>query len=183
MALTVLAVRMATPRAFLTFSFAISLVSLPLLSIGAPSGRTTAEVPEAIGFDRLSGFPYTIVDAGTGATTEQIAAAQKNDQLPAAIRALDGRRVAVTGFMLPVQMENGRARKLVLMRDVTTCCYGATPNMNDYVVVTMRGEGIKAVQDIPVVLIGVLHVAQTYENGYLVSLYTLDGEEYLGPRK
>ncbi len=136
-----------------------------------------------VGFDRLAGFPYTIVDAGTGATPEQIAAARKKDQVPAAVRAFDAKRVAVTGIMLPLQMENGRARKLVLMRDVTTCCYGATPNMNDYVVVVMKGEGVPVTQDIPVVFVGTLHIAETYENGYLTSLYTLDGEKFLGPRK
>jgi hypothetical protein len=136
-----------------------------------------------LGFEHLSSFPYTIVDCGTGATTEQIDAARKNDQVPAAIRAFDSKRVALTGYMLPLQIENGRAKKLILMRDVTTCCYGATPNMNDYVVVTMKGEGVKAVQDIPVVLVGVLRVGEKYENGYLVSLYELEGEKFLGPKK
>ena len=136
-----------------------------------------------LGFEHLASFPYTIVDAGTGATSAQIEQARTRDQVPAAVRAFDRVRVTLTGFMLPVQLENGRAKKLILMRDVSTCCYGATPSMNDYVIVTMKGEGVKPVQDIPVVFMGVLHVGERYENGYLVSLYELDAEKFLGPRK
>ena len=54
--------------------------------------------------------------------------------------------------------------------------------MNDYVVVTMKGEGVKAVQDVPVALIGVFHVAQKYENGYVTSLFQMDGEKFLGSK-
>jgi hypothetical protein len=141
-----------------------------------------AKIPD-VGFDVLAGFPFQIVDAGTGASPSDIAAAQKKDQVPAHIRRLDGTRIAVTGYMLPLQLEQGRARKLVLMRDVMTCCYGATPNMNDYIVVTVKGDGVPPLADIPVVFVGTLHVAATYENGYLVSLYTLETDKYLGPRK
>jgi hypothetical protein len=162
--------------AALTALAAPASLGLALLSVGGE------KIPD-VGFDRLAGYPFTIVDAGTGASAAEIEAAKKKDPAPPQVRALDGQRVAVTGYMLPLQLENGRVKKLVLMRDVTTCCYGATPNMNDYIVVTMNGEGFTPLQDIPVVLVGRLHVALTYENGYLVSLYTLDGEKYLGPRK
>jgi hypothetical protein len=135
-----------------------------------------------VGFEQLASFPYTIVDAGTGATPAEIEAARKRDQVPATIRALDQKRVAITGFALPLQLENGRAKKLFLMRDVSTCCFGATPNTNDYVVVTMK-EGAKTVADIPIVLVGTLRIGERYEGGYLVSLYELEDAKYLGPRK
>ncbi len=137
----------------------------------------------ALGFDKLSSFDYTLVDAGTGATPEQIAEHMKKDPVPAWVRTYDHQRVMLTGYMMPLQVENGRAKKFVMMRDVNTCCYGAVPRMNDYLVVTMKGEGVEAIQDVPVDLIGVFHVDQRYEDGYVVSLFTLDGEKFLGPRK
>jgi len=136
-----------------------------------------------VGFNVLSAFDYTIVDAGTGATPEQIAQAEKNDQVPSWVRVFDAKRIVLTGYLMPLQVENGLAKKFVMMKDVTTCCYGAVPNMNDYVVVTMKGEGVKAVQDVPVALIGTFHIAQKYENGYVTSLFQLDGEKFLGPKK
>jgi hypothetical protein len=136
-----------------------------------------------VGFEHLASFPYVVTDAGTGATPAQIEGARRRDQVPPVVRALDGKRVTLSGYMLPLQMEKGRAKKFVLMRDVSTCCFGATPNMNDYVVVTMKGEGVPAVPDIPTAFLGVLHIGERYEGGYLVSLYDFDAEKSLGPRK
>ena len=137
----------------------------------------------AVGFDRLAAFPYTIVDAGTGATPEQIAEARKRDQVPDWIRVYHDKRVVLTGYMMPLQVENGRSKKFVMMKDVNTCCYGAVPNMNDYVVVTMKGDGIAAVQDVPVLLVGVLKIEEKYESGYITALFSMDGEKFLGPAK
>jgi hypothetical protein len=137
----------------------------------------------AVGFETLSAFPYTIVDAGTGASAAEIAQARKRDQLPGWIRFYHEKRVVLTGYLMPLQMENGLARKFVMMKDVNTCCYGATPNMNDYVVVTMKGAGIPAEQDVPVEITGVLRIEEKYENGYVTSLFQMDGEKFLGRKK
>lgn len=137
----------------------------------------------ALGFDKLSSFSYQLVDAGTGATPEEIAEHRKKDPVPAWVREYDGKRVVLTGYLMPLQMENGRTAKFVMMRDVNTCCYGAVPNMNDYLVVTMAGEGIEPVQDVPVDLVGIFRVDHRYEDGYVVSLFTMTGEKFLGPRK
>lgn len=137
----------------------------------------------SLGFDKLSAFPYTIVDAGTGASAQEIEAIRKKDRLPDWIRVYHNRRVSLTGYLMPLQMENGLAKKFVLMKDINTCCYGATPNMNDYVVVAMRGDGVRPVQDVPVELVGILRVEEKYENGYVTSLYQMDGEKLLGAKK
>lgn len=137
----------------------------------------------ALGFDKLSSFAYELVDAGTGATPEQIAERQKRDPVPAWVREYDGKRVRLTGYLMPLTLENGRTRKFVMMRDVNTCCYGAVPNMNDYLVVTMEGEGVEPVQDVPVDLVGIFRVEHRYEDGYVVSLFAMKGEKFLGPKK
>ena len=137
----------------------------------------------AVGFDKLSSFPYTIVDAGTGATPEEIKAAQEKDQVPANIRLYHGQRVLLTGYLMPLTIENGLTKKFVIMKDVNTCCYGSVPNMNDYVVVTMKGAGITPVQDVPVDLVGTFRIDQKYEGGYIVSLFAFDGEKFLGAKK
>lgn len=137
----------------------------------------------AVGFDRLAAFEYVIVDVATGATADEIAEARKRDQVPGWIRRYDGQRIALTGYMLPLAVENGLARKFIMMRDVTTCCFGNVPNMNEYVIVTMQGAGVKAVQDIPVLLTGIFRIEEKYENGYVVSLYQMDGEKLVGPAR
>ena len=137
----------------------------------------------SVGFDKLAAFPYTIVDEGTGATPEEIKAAMEKDQVPDWIRLYHGQRVLLTGYLMPLTIENGLTKKFVIMKDVNTCCYGSTPNMNDYVVVTMKGAGITPVQDVPVELVGTFRVDQKYDGGYIVSLFVLDGEKFRGAKK
>jgi hypothetical protein len=137
----------------------------------------------AVGFDKLAAFPYEIVDAASGASPEQIAAAKENDQVPEWIRLYNQQRVALTGYMLPLKVEEGLATKFIIMRDVTTCCFGNVPNMNEYVIVSMTTGGVKAIQDVPVMLVGVFKIEQTYDDsGYLTSLFQMDGEKFLGPK-
>lgn len=146
--------------------------------------RVSGEELPALGFDFLAGYKYKTVDVGTGATPAEIEAAKKVDQVPAKVRAYDGQRVLLTGYMLPLTMTGGRSLKFVLMKDVNTCCYGATPSMNDYITVTMKpGAGASVFQDVPVQVTGTLHIKQVYDGGYVVSLYTLEGERFLGEKK
>lgn len=170
---------------------------LAILLCIASSNAVFADVPEqkptrvkidgqelyAVGFEKLAAFDYTLVDAGTGASEADIEAAKAKDQIPAWIRLYDKQKIALTGFMLPLVVENGLVRKLIMMRDVTTCCFGNVPNMNEYVIVTMKGEGIKPLQDVPVVLTGTFKISEIYEGGYLTSIFQMDGEKFLGPKK
>ena len=137
----------------------------------------------AVGFVKLAAFEYTLVDAGTGASEAEMEAAKEKDQIPAWVRAYDQQKIALTGFMLPLVVENGLVHKLIMMRDVTTCCFGNVPNMNEYVIVTMKSEGIKPLQDVPVVLTGTFKISEIYEGGYLTSIFQMDGEKFLGPKK
>jgi len=137
----------------------------------------------ALGFDKLSSFTYELVDVGTGATQEEIDAHLARDPVPEWVKTYHNQRVRLTGYMMPLKVENGRTNKFVLMRDVNTCCYGAVPNMNDYLVATLPGEGVEAIQDVPVDVVGIFRIDHRYEDGYVVSLFVLDGEKFLGPRK
>lgn len=177
----------------LTVAVGLTLVFLPPVARSAPPAPTSDLTPTkvtidgaemfSLGFDKLSSFNYNIVDAGTGASQEEILAAMKRDQVPSWVKTYDQQRVALSGYMMPLQVENGKAKKFVMMRDITTCCYGAVPNMNDFVVVTMKGAPVDVVQDVPVQLIGTFRIDQKYEGGYVVSLFVMDGEKFLGAKK
>jgi hypothetical protein len=172
----------------------LAWLSFFLVAAAAPGGPPPSIPPEpskvtiqgqelfALGFDKLSAFDYVVTDAGTGASEAEIAAARKKDQIPQWIHFYNEKRVVLTGFLLPLQMEKGLAKKLILMKDMNTCCFGATPRMNDYVVVTMK-DGIEPTQDVPVSMTGTVHISEQYENGMVVSLFQFDGEKFLGVKK
>jgi hypothetical protein len=103
-------------------------------------------------------------------------------QVPAGIRRLDGKKVVLTGYMLPLKLENGLATEFFFLSSPTLCCYGVVPEVNEWMLVKMRKEGLPAVQDVPLFLAGRLRVKARWEEGYLVGIYELDGDGLLKPR-
>jgi hypothetical protein len=131
-----------------------------------------------VGFDRLASFNYDVPDAPATNAAKQ---AELKAQIPAPVKSLDKRKVAVKGYMLPLKVEGGLITELLIMRDQSMCCYGTVPKINEWVSVKMVGKGVKPVMDEPVTLFGTLKVGEVFENGYLVGLYELDGERLGGP--
>lgn len=130
---------------------------------------------EAVGFDRLASFEFTApsYDQAAPAATPP---PKGPDQIPARIRELDGRKVSVVGFMLPVRMEEGLVKEFLLVKDPMMCCYGIMPRINEWVVVRMAGKGVAPLMDVPVSFLGTLRIGEMYENGYLTGIYLLEGE-------
>jgi hypothetical protein len=121
---------------------------------------------ENVGFDRLAAFEYTAPESETAV----------KDQIPAPIKALDQKKVAVTGFMLPTKMDKGLVKEFLLVKDAMMCCYGAMPKVNEWIVVKMNGAGVKPLMDLPITFEGKLRVGEMFENGYLTGVYLLEGE-------
>jgi len=127
-----------------------------------------------IGFDRLSGFRFVppafdpVVDAKALPTGEE--------QIPAEVKGWNGKKAVVTGFMLPVKLENGKCVEFLLMANQMACCFGSVPNMNDWVVVHMK-KGTPVIQDLPISFYGTLKVGAMFENGYMTGIYELEGEK------
>jgi hypothetical protein len=130
-----------------------------------------------VGFDRLAGFEYAVPEY-TGLTPPP---APNTNQIPASIKRFDGQRVAVRGFMLPLKVEKGKVTELLLMRDQSMCCFGTIPKINEVVTVKMVGGGAKPVMDQAVTLFGTMRVGEFTENGYLLGIYQLEGEDMDGP--
>lgn len=97
---------------------------------------------------------------------------------PEDVRALDGRRVRIEGFMLPTQLaEDGRAKECFIMVNQLTCCYGQTPRFCDYLVAQVGAhEPVNVLQDRPLVFEGTLRVADVFANGAWTQFYTMDLE-------
>ena len=155
-------------------TLAVGLSSLRLVADPTASSATkivTIAGAEAltVGFEQLASFTYSLPTTATDAKPE----------IPLTIRSLDQKRVAITGYMMPMHVENGLAKQVILMRSLMTCCYGVAPNFNEYVIVTMRGDGIRPLMDTPVTFVGTLKVGETYEENYFVGIYQLDGEQVM----
>lgn len=146
----------------------------------APAAAAEAPVKagmQEVGFDKLAGFSY-VVPEYTGTTPPP---SPDTNQIPATIKAYDGRKVAIKGFMLPLKVKEGKVTELLLMRDQSMCCFGAVPKINEFLTVKMVGDGTKAVMDQAVTLVGTLKVGEFSENGYLLGIYQMDADRAEGP--
>ncbi len=133
---------------------------------------------DTAGFDKLAGFPFNVTDdmiIGVGdavANSREIAG-----QIPESVKVLNEKEVSTTGFMLPTKVDAGKATEFLLLKNQSMCCYGLTPNLNEYVSVRMTGPGVTPVMDRLITVTGKLRVGEIRQSRLLVGLYQMDGDK------
>jgi hypothetical protein len=137
--------------------------------------ESDGEKYRVVSFAQLASFIFA-----ANADTDSLA---MTEQLPAAIRYLNEKSVAVTGFMLPVQTENNLTTDFLLLRNQSACCYGVMPKINEWVIVRTTGKGVKAIMDTPITVLGTFHVGAVGENGSLSGIYKLDCDRIINPKE
>ena len=145
-----------------------------------PAEPVAGGVP-AVGFDVLSTFKYEVPEDGGPNAKPAANAPDPDAQIPSTVKAYNGKKIALKGFMLPLKVEGGLVTELLLMRDQSMCCFGTVPKINEWVAVKMVGNGVKPVMDQAVTLSGTIKIGAMRENGYLVGIYQMDGERMDAP--
>jgi hypothetical protein len=163
----------ASPAGLRAVDSATSAGGQPAAAQADPGGAATDEHGYLkLGFDQLASYTFVppAFDPSAAPTAKPPTG---EEQIPAAVKAWNGRKAVVTGFMVPVKMEKGLVTEFLLMRNTMACCYGAVPNMNEWVVVKMKKGGVAPMMDVPVQFYGELKVGAMFENGYMTGLYEL----------
>ncbi|MBK8574275.1 MAG: DUF3299 domain-containing protein [Elusimicrobia bacterium] len=96
--------------------------------------------------------------------------------IPEAVRGLNGRRVEVVGYVMPIDIDDKGIRSFSLIKDQASCCFGQTPRINHWVYVTLAGRSLREIDFEPKRVVGTLTVGEHYDQGYLVCLYRMTGE-------
>ena len=165
-------------KGFLAASICL-LAAAPCVRAQAPA-PVQVPAPEVdgaylkLGFDRLSSFKF-IAPEYDPVANPKTPPPTGEEQIPAAVKAWNGRKAIVTGFMLPTKLENGKAVEFLLMANQMACCYGTVPNMNDWVIVKIPA-GVPIIQDVPIAFRGLFRVNPTFESGYMTGIYQLEAE-------
>jgi hypothetical protein len=162
-----------------------------------PDLRQDADHYWLIDFRHLASFLYTVEAAPSTPSVDPDARAPDavfqedvpapvvpaaEDRIPARVRALDGKRVSLVGYMIPVAFDgNGRASEFLIIRSPLVCCYGAVPAPNEWVVARMTGRSVDATMDVPLKFYGTLHVGEFYEGKAFTGLYRLDTDKVSVP--
>jgi hypothetical protein len=132
-----------------------------------------------VGFDLLASFSYDAPDTPVTNKTSKVDEADK--YIPDSIKSLDGKKVMVTGFMIPLRVEAGKAKEFLMMRNQGACCFGTMPKITEFITVKTTGNGVEPIMDVPINIAGTLHVGTTRENGYIIQIYRMDGEKIVNP--
>jgi len=140
-----------------------------------PERPAGLEDHQDLGFDKLAGFLYEF----------ELAAREdekKKDQIPQSVHDLDGRKIAIKGFMIPLKSDGTAVEEFVLVRNQGACCFGIVPRMNEWVHVRMAsGKSAPYAVDIPLTVFGTLEVGETYQNKLLMSVYRLEATHVIEP--
>jgi len=116
---------------------------------------------QSVSWYHLSGFTY-----------------KKSTALPPEVRSLDGQLVSLSGYMVPLELQGDQVLSFVLVRDQLMCCFGKTPAMNEFVMVSMSDRrSTPLVSDRPVTIWGRFQASEERDNGVVISLFRLEAEQ------
>ena len=118
-----------------------------------------AGIDEILTFDTLTSWRY-----------------QKGlDGMPESIKALDGKRVLMTGFMLPID-EVKDIHQFLLVKSLWSCCYGKPPDIHGIVRCVMPKGKTTDYQFDPLKVVGTFKVEAVVQDGYCVDIFHLNIE-------
>lgn len=95
--------------------------------------------------------------------------------IPQSIKALDGRKLALRGYVVPLDQEaDGSTARFMLLRSPVTCCFGDAARLNQYAMVEMPPKTLLRYSPYtPVTVRGTLAVGAIIEDGIVSGLYRL----------
>jgi hypothetical protein len=95
---------------------------------------------------------------------------------PERIRAYDGKKIALLGFMVPLEWDGDEVPELMLVRDLMSCCFGGVPMPDEWMHVRMVGKArAEYYPYVPVLVTGTLRLGGFEDQaGYTVGCYRLE---------
>jgi len=144
-----------------------TIVAAMLLAAGLGAG---AQGYQPIDFNLLSNFDYELPDPLDPAPKTVI------NVIPANVKALDGKLIAIEGFMLPLDLTSQGVSMFMLNASIDMCYFGAPVRMNEWVLVTMKGGKRAPFTHLATTVKGRFSVGEQIRNGRVGSLYRLEAD-------
>ncbi len=97
------------------------------------------------------------------------------DNVPPDYRKLDGKEIALEGFIAPTSVSSDKINAFELVYNVAKCCYGGPPKVQERVFAYVPNGTIDYTPD-EIRIIGTLHVVlnKDKDTGKIVTVYTMD---------
>ena len=129
-----------------------------------------------LGFEKLSAFDYYVTEVPSLLEPARLVLRSTNS-IPPQIKAYNGKRVSISGFVRPLRTQNRLVTEFLLLRDQGTCCFGSRAQMNHFVRVKLKGGGFSPGLPVPYKATGTLTVGEEYVGEFLTSIYSMDAEK------
>ena len=138
-----------------------------------------------LNFDVLSSFPSDTPPLNNSRTDPRVKTKPPTAQVPPTIQALDGEKISVAGFMIPMITDKDKVSSFILAQTRGSCCYGLTPKLNQWIYVEMNpGKTVESSMDVPITVSGTLMVSKDLNApDKSWCLYRMRGERIDLPRK
>lgn len=101
----------------------------------------------------------------------------KEQPFPAHVLALEGKKFTIRGFMMP-DIDFEHIQKFHLVRSLFSCCFGAPPQLNEILRVTLADDGGMDYTYNTVEVTGTLRVVFEMEDGLVEDLFRLENATY-----
>ena len=136
---------------------------------------------EVVGFDVLASYIYEDAPADESAQLPGMNVFKNRDQIPKNIHALDKKKVAIQGYMVPWKFDEKTMTTtgFMLVKNTQLCCYGKMPMLNEYVIVKMADKPAPLIKDRLLTVYGTLEVGEKTRDGLVTSIYNLSGTEVM----
>lgn len=179
--------RLEEPRSALTRSLppllaALCLIVLLVVDLCGPASAGAFPLPadakiaaaiadldgadaEHVAFERLASFPCAWPRGGE--------AIRWSDVVPDEVKQLEGRRVGIVGWSIPLQLDGVNVRSFLLSHVHPSCCFGGLPQPNELITVSLPvGDELEYDAHTPVVAVGTL-VIDDAPTSNMSGVYTL----------
>ncbi len=94
--------------------------------------------------------------------------------MPKHIQKLDGKVVAMAGFMLPID-EVEDIKHFYLVKSLWSCCYGTPPDVNGLIKINVAAKKGCAYQYDPILIVGKFRLKKVMDEDYCVCIFQMDG--------
>lgn len=137
-------------------------------ALAKPAGPVVTDFRQLVGYDFEMPMDGKTVDV---------------EKIPEEVRAYDGKSAKFRGYMMVLDFDKGRTKRFLLMKDAADCCFGGTPQLNEWVMVDLPpGKAAQAEKAAEVVVEGKLQVGPKFSpEGWIHSIYQMTPDEILGP--
>jgi hypothetical protein len=130
----------------------------------------SAQGYQPVDFNALGNYDYELPDP------LDPSAQQPRNEIPATVKALNGKQVAIEGFMLPLDLTPAGVTQFLLNASIDMCYFGAPVRMNEWILVTMKDGKRAAFTHLALTVKGRLEVGEVMKNGRVTSLYRIDAD-------